>query len=247
MKLDKSHRHLTTLDGIDLTCVTELDCSFNDLTSLPELPATLLTLICCWNKLTNFSLPDTLKYLDCSGNNFQNGLPKLPKSLRVLHCNNSHLSFLPETLPESLKKLFCYENNLTSLPKLPLKLITLECDMNKLTNLPELPNTLEDLACFHNNIQTYPKLPENLKEFHCDHTIDLFDLPFSLTDTVDGNPRIIKLNQHNKKRVVLGMPKLKFLPDRTTWDEVNEKYTIWTYSPGGDKYKEAEDKISQLG
>lgn len=246
MKLDKSNQNLTTLDGIDLTGITELDCSFNELTSLPELPRTLVKLTCSWNNLTNLILPNTLKYLDCSGNNFKNGLPKLPKSLKILYCNNNHLTSLPETLPKSLVLLDCYKNDLTSLPELPKFLKKLECDMNNLTSLPELPNTLKHLACFNNNIHTYPKLPAMLKEFYCDHDIELFDLPFSLKETINGNEETVKLEQHNSKRVILGMSKVDSLPDKTTWDEINEKYIQLQYEPGGEKYKEAEEKIERL-
>ena len=54
--LDLSHRGLTTLEGIDLTGVTYLDCSFNKLTSLPELPIGLKNLLCSYNKLTFYLL-----------------------------------------------------------------------------------------------------------------------------------------------------------------------------------------------
>ena len=87
-----------------------LDCSYNKLTELPELPKSLKKLRCKYNKLTS--------------------LPKLPNSLKLLSCENNQLTSLPE-LPNSLIKLVCWNNQLTSLPELPNSLQHLSCDNNK--------------------------------------------------------------------------------------------------------------------
>ena len=67
-------------------------CSDNQLTQLPELPASLTVLHCSGNQLTQ--------------------LPELPASLTVLHCSGNQLTQLPE-LPASLTVLYCYGNQLT--------------------------------------------------------------------------------------------------------------------------------------
>jgi len=123
MKLDLSNRRLTSLDGIDLSGVTELDCSYNKLTSLPDLPA-LEELVCHANQLT--SLPD---------------LPALKK----LFCHHNQLTSLPH-LPSSLIVLCCSYNQLTSLSDLSnqVDLEILECSENQLTELPDLPWSLKN-------------------------------------------------------------------------------------------------------
>jgi len=98
MTLDLSYRRLTSLDGIDLTGVTHLDCYDNQLMSLP-------------------SLPSTLKILQC-GNNQLTSLPPLPASLKKLYCYNNRLTSLPP-LPASLEILYCWNNQLTEYPDLP--------------------------------------------------------------------------------------------------------------------------------
>ena len=99
-----------------------LDCSFNELTSLPYLPNSLMELYCSNNQLTL--------------------LLNLPNSLEKLDCSNNQLKLIPN-LPNSLTKLFCTNNQLTSLPDLPNSLRQLYCQINKLTSLPDLPENLK--------------------------------------------------------------------------------------------------------
>jgi len=91
--------------------ITELDYSNQGLTSLPELPESLVALFCFNNKLSE--------------------LPELPESLEILECYNNQLSELPE-LPDSLKELYCDHNRLRSLPELPDSLKRLDCENNRL-------------------------------------------------------------------------------------------------------------------
>ena len=35
------------------------------------------------------------------------------------------------------------------------------------------------------------------------------------------------------------MKKVETLPDKETWDEINERHTNWLYRIGGEKYQEA--------
>ena len=69
--------------------VTKLDCRGNQITTLPELPASLIELRCPDNQLTT--------------------LPELPDSLTELYCDSNQLTALPE-LPTSLIELWCGEN-----------------------------------------------------------------------------------------------------------------------------------------
>jgi Leucine-rich repeat (LRR) protein len=96
-----------------------IDCSSNELTSLPE------------------HLPDSLQKLDCGSNELTSLPEHLPDSLQEFWCINNKLTSLPEHLPDSLQKLHCYSNKLTSLPEyLPSSLQKLHCGSNELTSLP---------------------------------------------------------------------------------------------------------------
>ena len=108
-----------------------LNCSNNQLTSLPTLPPNLTELHCYSNQLSS--------------------LPTLPPNLEVLACSNNKLTLLP-TLPKNLEELYCSNNQLTSLPNLPEKLKRLYCHCNKLTSLPTLPPNLGILNCYYNPI-----------------------------------------------------------------------------------------------
>ena len=67
-ELDISNKGLTKLpDDIDkYTNLKILNCSYNEITSLDNLPSTLVFLDCYDNQLTSLdNLPPTLKELDC--------------------------------------------------------------------------------------------------------------------------------------------------------------------------------------
>jgi len=98
--------------------ITEFSCSLNRLTTLPE-------------------LPESIVKLSCHGNELQN-LPTLPKSLKILKCENNYLRYLPE-LPETLEVLVCYGNQLVTLKKLPKSLHSLGCGSNPLIFIAPLP------------------------------------------------------------------------------------------------------------
>lgn len=92
-----------------------LDCTYCNLTSLPELPDTLRLLICSVNKLTELpKLPDRLTRLFCN-NNLIKKLPKLPNTLERLNCSNNKLVELPE-LPSCLELIYTSNNKITKFP-----------------------------------------------------------------------------------------------------------------------------------
>ena len=65
----------------------KLYCSYNQLTSLPELPFSLQELYCFGNQLTSLpELPPSLQKLYCSHNQLTS-LPELPPSLQILDCS----------------------------------------------------------------------------------------------------------------------------------------------------------------
>ena len=131
--------------------LSELYCSENQLTSLPNLPNSLQEIYCSRNQLASLpKLPNSLERLSC-GYNQLTSLPDLPNSLIKLYCHNNQLISLPE-LPNSLKELICSNNKLISLPKLPNSMNELHCPDNQLISLPELPNSMKELNCYNNLI-----------------------------------------------------------------------------------------------
>ena len=72
-----------------------MDCSNNQLISLPPLPSTLEIFYCYNNQLTSLpSLPSTLQKLYCFDNQLSH-LPPLPSILQLLVCSRNQLTHLP--------------------------------------------------------------------------------------------------------------------------------------------------------
>ncbi|MEY4877470.1 MAG: hypothetical protein RL708_2620 [Bacteroidota bacterium] len=131
-----------------------LDCSNNQLKSLPTLPSTLQYLVCANNQLSYLSnLPPNLFFLQC-GNNLITSLPLLPSSLQTLRCYNNQLASLP-TLPINLKYLNCEDNQIQNLPPLTDSLQLLHCYNNQLYCIPDLKNVASFL-CNNNPLTCLP-------------------------------------------------------------------------------------------
>ena len=150
--------------------LTKLDCGdCKNLTSLPELPDTLISLICdgCVNLTSLPELPHSLRYLNIDDTRIVK-LPKLPDNLIHLSCWDCRkLATLPE-LPQSLEELFCSGcTSLIKLPELPVRLELLDCSKTRLTELPDtdLVNELfsKNITWLPNGNKNYKKNIENLK------------------------------------------------------------------------------------
>ncbi len=75
------------LDFTRFTKLTELDCSYNEITSLYNLPNSLIKLNCSFNDITSLdNLPNSLIELYCDNNKITN-LDNLPNSLTKLDCD----------------------------------------------------------------------------------------------------------------------------------------------------------------
>ena len=167
---------ITDLTGIQyFDSLKTLDCgngdpalttNSNTISSLPNLPSTLDTLICGRNAITSLPiLPITLKDLRCYSNQLTS-LPLLPNGLRDLDCSFNPITNLP-SLPNTLLNINCAGNSLSNILILPNSLITLNCSFNQLTNLPILPNSMTELYCGYNQLSTITSLPDSLKYFEC--------------------------------------------------------------------------------
>ncbi|MFN0188920.1 MAG: T9SS type A sorting domain-containing protein [Bacteroidia bacterium] len=182
-KIDVRNRGIFNLSGIEIFVNdTLLDCSANQLTSLPNFPQSITYFDCSNNQLSSMlNLPLSLTYFDCSNNQFSS-LPNLPLSLSHLYCFENQLTSLP-ILPTPLTILECHENPLTALPALPASLTHLTCVDNQLTTLPALPASLIHLNCYDNQLTSLPALPASLALLNCslNPLSTLPTLPTSLT------------------------------------------------------------------
>jgi hypothetical protein len=153
-QLDLSEQNLNELPDLSkYTNLKYLNCSYNNITLLNNLPDSLEVLICCSNSI--LCLPD-----------------QLPPNLIHLNCFLNAIHKLPENLPPTLKYLNCACNLLLNLPKrLPPNLIHLNCFGNYITHLSSLPNTLMYLDCYKNDLITLPYLPDTLVTLYAFNTI----------------------------------------------------------------------------
>ena len=159
ISMDCSSSGISNLDGIQhFENLTDLNCGYNQITQLPELPPNLITLNAshCINLSAIESLPNALEFIDCSYNQIT-VLPDLPSNLKQLYCGVNAINSLPN-LPYNLTHIDCSFNNLTSLPYLPENLAHINCSYNQITSLPNLPTELgllynNPLNIFNNNIE----------------------------------------------------------------------------------------------
>jgi Leucine-rich repeat (LRR) protein len=201
--LNVSNRTISDLTGIGgFTTLTTLDCSQNQLTSLPALPPSLRSLNANYNNLTTLpslpsgltnlsllsnqltslpaSLPSGLITFNCYYNNAISTLPNLPNSLQNLYCGGTAISTLPN-LPSGLRTLSCAYTRITSLPSvLPTGLVNLFCDGLGLTSIPSpLPN-VTNLGCGYNRLTSLPTISSAVTYIACNNNF-LTSLPNTLS------------------------------------------------------------------
>ena len=189
-----SGKSISNLQGIGYFSKLEwLDCSYNNLTSLYNIPSTIQTLNCSNNKITSFNyLQDcsSLKSLNCSNNQISS-LNNLPTSIESLDCSSNKFTILDFCSPNSdhfyskysnLKTLNCSNNTLltelwnsdytsggggSALSSLNVSgctsLTQIRCENNKLTSLSSLPSSLKILNVMGNQLTSLPTLPSGLE------------------------------------------------------------------------------------
>ena len=137
--------------------LTTLDCSYNYLTVINELPNGLRLFDCRFNQIEQLpELPDKLTHLTCCDNELVY-LPEIPDNLVCLDCKNNKINQLPEL--NNIGWLDCQNNNINQLPELKY-LRSLKCQNNNLYKLPELPEQLNYLSISYNPLIELPKLPK---------------------------------------------------------------------------------------
>ena len=147
--IDVSNKGLKNLPDLSrFKNLIKLDCSVNQLISLPPLNEKLEILCCYNNRLTSIPpLNKNLKKLDCSSNLYLTSLPPLNENLEHLSCRHNRLTSLPQ-LNENLEHLDCVDNKLTSLPQLNKFLRYIGFKYNPIYNI------LSDLLYNFNNPYT---------------------------------------------------------------------------------------------
>jgi hypothetical protein len=133
---------IANLYGIQyFTSLTYLNCSQNPNPGGPT-PNTFTVIP---------TLPNTLIYLDCSGNyNNLQSIPVLPNTLQTLYCSfDSHLTGLPN-LPNSLTLLDCASCSIHCFPTFPNSITSLNIEYNSFNCLPNY------LSCMDSVTLSYP-------------------------------------------------------------------------------------------
>ena len=156
--IDVHSKAINDLKGIEyFTSITNLDCSYNQLTSLDVSKNTALTKLSCYsNQLTSLDVSKNtaLKEIDCSGNQLTSLDLSKNTELTRLKCNSNDLTSLDVSKNTKLVNLNCHSNKLTSLDvSKNTELKVLNCGFNKLTSLNVSYNTaLNELFCSNNNL-----------------------------------------------------------------------------------------------
>ncbi len=195
--LEVSYSQISSLAGIEgFTNLQTLECQYNSLDSLPDLPASLKLLYCDYNQLSFLpALPDSLTHLYCEDNQLSS-LPALSANLTYMRCGYNQLTSLP-ALPDGLKNLYCYHTELISLPALPASLMHLNCRFNSsLSCLSALPNGLLELYTSGTQITCIPNQPLNLSmnpvlplcSVPCDSTTSASNIYAAKPFNVQPNP-----------------------------------------------------------
>jgi len=141
-----------TQDSIDSDCIfvdntnylTIFSSGINDLTGILAFK-NLQSLECFDNNLSTLpNLPDSLIFLDCSNNNISSIQGSLPSSLGSFICFNNLLTSLPN-LPNSLTELNCSSNPISCLPILPNSLYDLNIYNTSINCFPNFPIAIQNL------------------------------------------------------------------------------------------------------
>ena len=165
--------NIVSLQGIELlTALTELSCTYNQLTYLDvSKNKALTTLECDNNKLTALDITKNkaLSFLSCGYNQLSLLDVSQNSELTDFNCFGNFLTSLDVSHNTKLKYLSCYSNQLTSLDVSKNKeLCQLYCRYNLLTSLDVSKNTaLNELSCNDNHLTSLDVSNTALKRIFC--------------------------------------------------------------------------------
>ena len=191
------HNELTSLNSLIHHELIELNCSYNKLTSLPDL--NVLTLDCRNNQLT--SLPPFINLIE-------------------LFCSNNQLTSLPTFGLNNIEILNISNNKLTYLSCLALndKLRLLDCSHNELTYLPHFNDNLKNIWCSNNQLNFLPTSLLDKKIF-----IDIHNNPINKI-FVNVDIGTIKINSFLTPTYNLDRPHIYTLMNK--WNHFREFYFL---------------------
>lgn len=138
---------LSSLYELSSSVISYLDCSNNQLTSLPLLPTSMSHLNCATNSIVNLptSLPGGLTIFRCNYNNISS-IPPTPNSIVTMSIsNNTSLSILSSDLPLSLTNFSCNNDPLIALPTIPSNVLELYAQSASLAQ-SSMGNLVSDLV-----------------------------------------------------------------------------------------------------
>ena len=174
-KIDVKNKRISSLEGIQyFSNLENLNCSWNELTSLDVSKNTALTeLVCDYNQLTalDVSKNTALTHLECNNNQLTSLDVSKNTALTYLYCYNNQLTSLDVSKNTALTKLLCRDNQLTSLDISKNTALTdLDCYSNRLTSLDVSKNTaLTYLVCNVNELTSLDVSKNTaLTELSCD-------------------------------------------------------------------------------
>ena len=119
--------YLTRLDNLRV-----IDCGYNDLIFINDLPERLEELYCEGNSIIDLELPDSLKVLCCNKNEIS--YISLPPNLEVLDANDCKINLIVK-IPKKLRTMRVKNNFLTHIPECPKGLRILDCSGNYIKNI----------------------------------------------------------------------------------------------------------------
>jgi len=170
-----SYNQLTGLDPSTLTDLTYLSCSNNQITALDVSALTNLTYLgCATNQISSLDLSalTNLLYLRCFSNQLTGLDVSALTNLTKLYCQSNQLTMLDVSTLTNLTYLGCAANQISSLDLSALTNLTeLECSINQLTSLDvSALFNLTGLYCSYNQLATLDvSALAYLTNFWCDN------------------------------------------------------------------------------
>ncbi len=151
------------LDLKRFTSLVKLDCSFNHITDIINMPDTLEILKCSNNKLKSLtnSIENNKRFclISCICNRIFPSV-RLPNSLKEINCSFNEIEKIYFYDLIILKKLNVSHNKIKKY-YLPESLIEFNCIDNYIEELI-LPQSVQIVYCENNSIMRFDNLPENI-------------------------------------------------------------------------------------
>lgn len=168
-ELDLSKRNLHDVPDLSrFRRLTTLNLSYNNLSTLHDIPATVTTIFLDYNRLQHLTnLPYHLKKLSAR-NNELTSVAHLPPFLQSADLSNNKIDEVIE-VPRMLEKLILRNNKLRELPQLVAYVEELDVSFNFISQITSLPETLRVLRASHNPLTLIKDLPAGLEKVVVDN------------------------------------------------------------------------------